>query len=101
MASKVSEEKGAEREAEPKLEGGAPPTTNERAAPKAKEEGRERSATKAKATSAAYLRSRTGMPNKAAFQFMPGQKHSKGIRPPGCPCCDPDSLEAEMDRLLE
>ena len=31
---------------------------------------------------------------------MPTKRHDKGIRPRGCPCCDPDNLENLVDRIL-
>ena len=30
----------------------------------------------------------------------PKIRHSKGVRPRGCPCCDPDNMENIVDKLL-
>jgi len=35
-----------------------------------------------------------------AEESGPKIRHSKGVRPRGCPCCDPDNMENIVDRLL-
>uniref|UniRef100_A0A7R9U9Y9 Uncharacterized protein n=1 Tax=Pinguiococcus pyrenoidosus TaxID=172671 RepID=A0A7R9U9Y9_9STRA len=55
-----------------------------------------------KSSKTTYLRQRTAqrMKAEAAFAFMPGGRHRRGIRAPGCLCCDPDNLDAQLDNLL-